>query len=99
LLIIVSPLAAQATQSGLKVIVYVYNVPGYVFGQEAGITVTSEGDMEVYRGVEVPVSDSFFVKMQFGRGDVAVGEGVSGCVYINEQLNECGWATNSDDMR
>ncbi len=45
------------------------------------------------------ICQSFFVKMQFGRGDVAVGEGVSGCVYINEQLNECGWATNSDDMR
>jgi hypothetical protein len=84
----------QATNRGLRVFVYVHNVPSYVFGQEVGVTVASENDVSIYRAVIIPGAENFFTKMQFDKHDVGVGESVSGCVFINDRLNECAYTTN-----
>ena len=57
---IVSLLAAQvqASNSGLRLVVTVENVPSYVVGEEAGITVTTASDMAIYRAVIIPDADS-----------------------------------------
>ncbi|MGA6991992.1 MAG: hypothetical protein WBX81_16360, partial [Nitrososphaeraceae archaeon] len=95
---IVSPRAAQvqATSSGLRVIVTVFNVPDWVMGQEGGVIVTSDSDISLYRTIIVPYADSFYTTFQFGPDEVAVGEPISACAYINEDLNECGYTTNSE---
>ena len=101
LLMIVSPLAAQvqASNSGLRVIVYVHNVPSWIVGQEAGMTVTSNSDISLHRAVIIPDASSFYTQLRFGSGEVAVGEKISGCVYISENLNYCSYTWNSKNSK
>lgn len=90
---------ASHGNSGLRVIVTVENVPAYVVGEEAGITITSADDISVYRAVMIPVASSFFTELQFAPGDVSLGEPISACVYINNELNACGQTANSEEKK
>ena len=85
-----------ATNKGLRVIVTVENVPSSVFGQTAEVTVSSNSDARVHQTVTIPNQNAFFTELQFGSGEVAVGEGFSACVFISSDLNECASGTNGE---
>lgn len=88
---------ALATNSGLKVVVTVENVPRSAVGETAGVTVTSASDQSIFRAVIVPDAESFFTTLQFAPGEVSVGETVAACVHIdNTGLEGCGKTVNSE---
>ena len=88
---------ALATNSGLKVVVTVENVPRSAVGETAGVTVTSASDQSIFRAVIVPDAESFFTTLQFAPGEVSVGETVAACVHIdNTGLEGCGRTVNSE---
>ena len=99
MLTLIGPLSAQvqASNSGVRVVAIVENVPSYVIGEEAGITVTTASDVAIYRAIIVPNASSFYTEVQFEPGDVYPEEEISVCVFIYVNLNECRYITNSDE--